>query len=283
MKVGYYPGCSLESTAWEYNDSIKDICKTLDVELREIMDWNCCGATSAHCIDEEASFMLSVRNLEIAEKEGLDIAVPCSGCFSRLKFAEKNALHNERFKDKSSFSGEIQIHDILTFLNQDEILKRIEKNVKNPLKGLKAAAYYGCMSLRPPAIVDSTDHENPLRIENIMDLLGIEVIDWSFKTVCCGGGLALSRTDIAKTLIYKIFSMAEEAGTDCLVTSCPMCQANLDSRMHDVSADFAKNFQIPVFYISELMGLAFGSRRTGKWFRKHLVNPKKILKMRGLV
>lgn len=282
MKVGYYPGCSLESSSPEYNSSVKDICGRLGIELNELEDWNCCGATSAHCIDEEAAFLLSARVLEIAEKDGLDLAVPCSGCFSRLKFAEKNA-RDPRFKGMTSFSGSIKIIDMLSLVSTEDIIEKIQNFTVKPLTNLKVAPYYGCMSMRPPKVTGVKDWENPDIMERIIKAVGAETIEWSFRTICCGGGLSLSRTDIARKMMLRILDMAEEAGADCLVTSCPMCQTNLDTRMKEISKEFSRDFYIPVLFFSELIGLALGSRDVKKWFRRHLVNPTKVLKERGLL
>ena len=282
MKIGYYPGCSLESSSPEYNNSVKDVCGRLGIELNELKDWNCCGATSAHCIDEEAAFRLSARILEIAEKDGLDLAIPCSGCYSRLKFAEKNAS-NPRFKGMTSFRGSIKILDMLSVFSSENIIENIKNLTVNPLSNLKVAAYYGCMSLRPPKVTGAKDCENPDILERIIKAVGADVIGWSFRTICCGGGLSLSRTDIARKMMLRILDMAEEAGADCLVTSCPMCQTNLDTRMKEISKEFSRDFHIPVLYFSELIGLALGSRNIKKWFRCHLVNPVKVLKEKGLL
>lgn len=283
MKVGYYPGCSLESTSQEYDWSIKEVCSKLQIQLSEIKDWNCCGATSAHCIDEKAAFLLSARNLEIAEEEGLDLAIPCSGCFNRLKFAEKNALNNPRFEGMSTYKGSIRVMDMLSVFSDETILEKLESMVVKPLNGLKVATYYGCMSLRPPKITDIKNCENPDSMENIMKAIGADIIDWSFRTVCCGGSLSLSRIDISTKMMFRIFDMADEAEIDCLVTSCPLCQTNLDTRMKDISKAYSRNFNIPILYFSELMGFAMGSKKAKGWFKKHLVNPMKILKKRGLM
>lgn len=282
MRIGYYPGCSLESSSPEYNSSIKDVCGRLGIELNELEDWNCCGATSAHCIDEDAAFRLSARILEIAEQTGLDLAVPCSGCFSRLKFAEKNAK-TERFKEQTSFNGSIQIIDMLSFLSSQDVIEKIENLITKPLTNLKVAAYYGCMSLRPPKVTGISDSENPGIMEKVISAVGAELVEWSFGTICCGGGLSLSRTDIARKMMFRILDMAEEADVDCLVTSCPMCQANLDTRMKEISKEYSRNFNIPVLFFSELIGLALGSKKAKKWFKNHLVNPVKILKQKGLI
>lgn len=262
--------------------SVKDVCARLGIELKELEDWNCCGATSAHCIDEKAAFLLSARVLEIAEKEGLDLAVPCSGCYSRLKFAEKNAVKPE-FSGMTSFRGSIRIMDMLTFLSSDDIVKKIEDLTVKPLNELRVAPYYGCMSLRPPGITDVKDCEDPDIMERIISATGAQVVEWSFRTVCCGGGLSLSRTDIARKMMLRIFEMAEEAEADCLVTACPMCQANLDTRMKEICSEFSRNFYIPVLFFSELIGLALGAGKIRKWLGHHLVDPSKILKKRGLL
>ena len=147
LNVSYYPGCSLDSTAVEYNESIKDVCSRLDIVLNELKDWNCCGATSAHCIDEDLSFQLSARNLEIAEKDEKDLVIPCSGCFNRIKTAEKNALHNTHFSEKSTYQGSIKIMDMLTFLSEKEILPQSLPEKLRP-KEVKSAESVENLSLK---------------------------------------------------------------------------------------------------------------------------------------
>jgi heterodisulfide reductase subunit B len=166
--------------------------------------------------------------------------------------------------------------------SSEEIIERIGNITTNPLKGLKVAPYYGCMSLRPPKVTDVADCENPDTMERIITATGADIVGWSFRSICCGGGLSLSRTDIVKKMMLRIFEMADEAQADCLVTSCPMCHANLDTRMEEISTEYSRDFSIPVLYFSEMIGLAMGMN-SKKWFKRHIISPVKMLKEKELM
>ncbi|PIX22913.1 MAG: disulfide reductase, partial [Deltaproteobacteria bacterium CG_4_8_14_3_um_filter_43_13] len=200
MRVSYYPGCSLESTARDYDESLRAVFDVLGIELRELEDWNCCGASSAHITDDFLSMALPMRNLEIAEKENNDLLIPCMACFNRLKSAEKAAIGEIKTDVKTSYKGKIKIKHILDFLSEDGNLALIERFVKKPLTGLKIVSYYGCLYARPPEITDVTDYEDPRSMDKLINILGAESRPWSFKTDCCGGNLALTRIDIVKRL-----------------------------------------------------------------------------------
>jgi heterodisulfide reductase subunit B len=280
LKVSYYPGCTLKGTAKEFDESTSEVCKALDIELVEIPDWNCCGATSAHVTNEYLSFALPARNLMLAQEMGQDIVVPCAACFNRLKFAEKEIL-NKKHKE-TGYRGDIRIMNLLDLLSQDETLKRIEKKIKKRLKGLKAVTYYGCLISRPPKITDIKNYENPEDMDKIITALGVSCLPWSYKTDCCGASLALTRTDITLKLVHRLFEMALEAGAECMVVACSLCHANLDTRQQEIADKYGKEYYIPIFYFTELMGLAMGHDVT-PWFRGHLVDPTRLLKSKGLM
>ena len=235
MKVSYYPGCSLEGTALDYAASIAGVTPLLDMELEEIEDWNCCGATAAHSINHKLSLALPARNLARAEKAGHDVVAPCALCFNRLKMAEKALLSPEGADLGVSYGGSIKIWDLLDYLAQPAILKTLAAKVVKPLKDLKAVGYYGCMVARPPKITDKADYENPQNLERLLKAVGATPLDWSYKTDCCGAGLAVSRPDIIDTLVQRLFDRALRAGAECFVVSCQMCQANLDMAQERIS------------------------------------------------
>ena len=283
MKVSYYPGCSLENTAVDYAASIAGVTPLLDVELEEIKDWNCCGATAAHSINQELALALPARNLMTAEQMGRDVVAPCALCFNRLKVAEK-ALKNPAGNPLGlSYPGTIKIWDLLDYLTQEDYLKILARKVKRPLQDLKAVSYYGCLVARPPAVTDKTDCENPQNMERLIEVLGATPLDWSFKTDCCGAGLALSRPDIIDTLTQRLYEKALAAGAECFVVSCQMCQANLDLTQERISKKFGKHYDLPVFYFTELIGLALGHPQVKEWLAKHLVNPLPLLQKKGLI
>lgn len=283
MKVSYYPGCSLHSTGREYGESTQEVCKILDIELEELPDWNCCGASSAHCTDEVLAIELATRNLVKAEDAGLDLVIPCAACFQRFKVAEKHITEGKEPAIDTPYQGKVPIKHLLDFLIEEENLKVIKEKIKKPLNGLKAVCYYGCLITRPPKVTDAKNYENPQAMDELLSLLGVEVYPWSYKTDCCGGSLMLSRPDIVAQLSGKLIQMAEDAGVDCVVTACPLCQANLDTKQAAISKNLGREVRFPTFYFTELLGLALGFGKADKWLRRHIVDPRDMLKSKGLL
>jgi heterodisulfide reductase subunit B2 len=277
MKVSYYPGCSLEGTAADYAASIAAVTPLLGLELAELEDWNCCGASAAHSLNHELSFELPARNLALARQAGMDVVVPCALCFNRLKAAEKEQQGREET------IGNIKIWDLLDFLTQESFLSTLGKKVVRPLTGLKAVGYYGCLASRPPAITDKKDWENPKDLERLLQVLQAEPLDWSYKTDCCGAGLAMARPDLIDTLVGRLYDRALAAGAECFVVACQMCQANLDLNQGRISKKTGKDYYLPVFYFTELIGLALGHPEAEGWLARHLVDPRPLLKDKGLL
>ncbi|HAR94956.1 MAG TPA: heterodisulfide reductase subunit B [Deltaproteobacteria bacterium] len=280
MKYAYYPGCSLESTAKEYDYSARAACGHLGIELAELKDWSCCGATSAHSTSHLLSLALPARNLALARDAMLDIAVPCSACYSRLKNADYVMRRDDAARREVEeaagidYRSKISVYSLLEAVVIGAGLKAVAEKVKKPLKGLKIACYYGCLLVRPPVVTGFDDTENPVLLDRLMETLGAEAVQWSYKTDCCGASLALSESGAVNGLVGVILEMASEAGASALVTSCPLCQANLEMRR-------AEDITLPVFYFTELMGLAFGLQDYRGWFQKHLVDPQPLLHSLG--
>jgi heterodisulfide reductase subunit B len=281
-EISYYPGCSLHGTAREYDDSIRGVSKLLDIQLYELEDWTCCGASSAHCTDEELAIELAARNLAIAERNDRELLVPCVACYSRLKAVEKEAKENSK-KVRFSYQGNVSIRYALDFFCDKGVLGEVKEKREKPLSGLKVACYYGCLTVRPPKVTGIREYENPQHMDRLMKYLGADPVPWSYKTDCCGASLVMTRTDIVKKLNDRLLSMALEAEADCLVTGCPMCQANLDTRQEELEKETGKKYHLPIFYFTELMGLALGHKDAKKWFRRHITDPMKVLKEKGLI
>lgn len=277
MEVSYYPGCALHGTALEYDESTKAVSRILGVELRELPDWNCCGASSAHSMDEALALRLSARNLDIARKSGMDMVVPCAACYSRLKAAAKEAPAGDG--EASNF----RILSLLEFMAAPGLWEKIGALKRHSLQGLKVVCYYGCLLVRPPKVTGAKQYENPEDMDRLMKLLGAQPIPWSYKTDCCGGSLVLTRTDIVRRLTGKLFDQALEAGAEAIVVACPLCQSNLDTRQEEISREAGREYDIPILYFTELMGLSFGHPEAPKWFRKHFVDPRKLLSTKGLL
>jgi heterodisulfide reductase subunit B2 len=284
MNVSYYPGCSLDGTAIEYNESLKKVAKTLGLELEELPDWTCCGSSSAHVTGDNLAVSLAGRNLIIADKIGKDLLVPCAACFQRLKAADKALKAGKSVAGSSHrYAGQFHIKHSADLIWEDFGEKAIMAKVKKSLESLSPVCYYGCLTTRPPKITDARDPEDPQAMDEIMKTLGAGVKDWSYKTDCCGGNLVLTHTELARKLIKKVLDMALEAEADCLVVGCPMCQSNLDTRQKEVRQDNGQEYKLPVYYFTELMGLAFGDPQVEKWLNKHLTEAKTLLREKGLL
>ena len=279
MKVSYYPGCALHGTALEYDESTRAVSQMLEVELCELPDWNCCGASSAHATDESLAEKLVARNLKIAQEQGMDVVIPCAACYSRFKAAGKeDRLSHQPPAEKQ----DIHILSLLEFMSSAALMDKIKALKKRPLSGLKVVCYYGCLLVRPPKVTGAKNYENPEEMDRLMTLLGAESIPWSYKTDCCGGSLVLTRTDIVRHLTQKLFDQALQAGAEAIVVACPLCQSNLDTRQEEISRASGKKYDLPVLYFTELVGLAMGHQDAGKWFKKHFVNPMKLFTSHGL-
>jgi heterodisulfide reductase subunit B len=281
MRVSYYPGCSLEATARDYRESLEYVCRELGIELAEVADWSCCGASAAHSTDEFLSLALPARNLALAEQAGLDVVVPCPLCFNRLKTAE-NILKREKPEGfPYDFQGRIKVWDLLDFLSRGETLARIRARVTRPLTDLTVVCYYGCMSSRPPRVTEARQPENPQAMDRLLAALGAQVQDWSYKTDCCGASHTVARPDIVQTLVQRLYERALEAGAEAIVVSCQMCQANLDLPQAKISEIFGKTYNLPVIYFTELIGAAWGAPETSSWLARHLVDPRPCLLPKG--
>ncbi|MBW2307556.1 MAG: CoB--CoM heterodisulfide reductase iron-sulfur subunit B family protein [Deltaproteobacteria bacterium] len=283
MIVSYYPGCSLESTASEYDQSLRAVCGEMGIELRELDDWNCCGASSAHCTNEKLSVALPARTLAIAQKHPEDLLVPCVACFSRLRWAEKRIKDGKAPDMEISYAGKVPIRHAVDILGQDEPVEIIKKKIRKPLAGLRLVSYYGCLTVRPPDVTGYSDFENPTDMDRLMEITGAEIIDWPYKTECCGGSLAISRPDLVVQLSGKLLSMVREAGAEAVVVGCPMCHANLDTRQEEISQQIGEEFHVPIFYFTELLGVAMGNPRAGQWLKKHIVDPRRLLANKNLI
>ncbi|MBN1289281.1 MAG: CoB--CoM heterodisulfide reductase iron-sulfur subunit B family protein [Actinobacteria bacterium] len=284
MTFSYFPGCSQSGIADEYGTSTEAVCTGLGIKLKELPDWSCCGASSGHMTRDLLGISLPARNLAIAKKEGHDIITVCAACYSRLKSSQLRILEDEDLAKKVErvvgadprFEGKVR--HLLDVIIRDVGLERIKEIRKVELEGLKAVPYYGCLLVRPREVSCCDSIENPDEIDRIVRSLGVEVRDWSYKTDCCGGSLSLSRTDIVARLVNNLFDRAEEAGANCIVTACPMCQGNLEMRQVPAKFSFKLNHKMPVFYFTELLGLAIGLPDVDKWLGKHLIDPLPLIR-----
>ncbi|MDJ0623838.1 MAG: heterodisulfide reductase-related iron-sulfur binding cluster [Desulfocapsaceae bacterium] len=269
MKLSYYPGCSLQGTALDYDKSVREVCAALDIDLLEIPDWNCCGASSAHMTNHEIGNRLPMRNLLLNLDHRHDILVPCAACYQRLRAADIALREDPEFWDVEAYSPDFRILHISTFLAEPEIIARIQEKIIRNLDDLPIACYYGCLSLRPPKVTGARNFEMPTTLETIVEALGAAPVRWAHRTECCSGSLTMARPDIARKLVGDINTAARRGGAKAFVTDCPMCQANLESRQLDNNPDDS----LPAFFATELIVAAMNGVYPQKQKKLHLVRP----------
>ncbi len=283
MKYSYYPGCTLHSTAIEYGWSTEAVCEALGIELVEIEDWNCCGASSAHSLDPHLALALPTRDLMRAQASGADIVMPCAACYGRIAAADHKMRTDAAWRKEmeaefqTEYIGAAHPRTLVDVLGNDLAPEALAARVKRPLHGLRTVSYYGCLLIRPPDLTNRWDDpEHPVVMDRILRTLGAEPVQWAHTVECCGASLALDRADVVTVLSGRIVQGANDAEADCIVCACPLCQANLDSRQKGISP------KVPVMYITELMGIALDLPQRNKWFAKHLVDPRPMLRSKGL-
>ena len=265
MKYTYYPGCSVLATAKHYQESIDAIAGVLGIELEELDDWNCCGATAYMSVKELMSFAISARNLALAEKFHRDLVTPCSACFTVLNktnqyFAEYPDLRKKLGQTLEaaglSYSGNIRVRHILDIVVNDVGNEKLASLVTRRLEGLKVAPYYGCQIVRPGT--DFDDPDDPQCMDRLIEALGATAVEYSMKAKCCGASLMGTQENLALRLCKNLLLEAERNEADCVITLCPLCQMNLDVYQRKVNRHFGTKFNIPVLYFTQLIGLALG-------------------------
>lgn len=290
MKVSYYPGCSLESTGKPYNDSTRQVCDALGVELLEVPDWACCGSSPALKMNGLLSAALSGVNLALLEKQDLtDVVAPCPFCYRRLLSAQDDMAQDAELKEKvqeaieADLAGNLKIYNLVELLREKVGLAAIADRLVKPLAGLKVVPFYGCYMVKPRQVTHCADPEDPTALDEILVALGAEVLDWDFKTECCGAGLSLSKTDTVIELSGRLVREAAHRGADAIVVACQLCQANLDLRQGQIGKKDKKKYHLPIIYFTQLMGLAFGLAPAALGLKHHLVDPVGLLKKKGLI
>ncbi|NTU96708.1 MAG: 4Fe-4S dicluster domain-containing protein [Chlorobiaceae bacterium] len=277
MTIGYYPGCSLSGTAMEYDVSVRKMCSLLDINLQDIKDWNCCGATSAHATNHKLAILLPARNQALADDQGFDyVLAPCAACqnrqvTTRLSLKESPELRAEIRSitgiEPTCRAEFIGVSQLLESLDPEELSKRVKK----PLEKLNLACYYGCLLVRPMEAMGFDDQENPRKMESLVAALGANPVEWAFKTECCGAGLTLAQQPLVEELTHEIAKNASLNGADAFVVACPLCHANLDMRQENMRKRFGDVKPMPVYYISELVAIACGADPAEVAVGKHFV------------
>jgi heterodisulfide reductase subunit B len=283
-QYSYFPGCSLKSTAVAYDQSVRAISASLGIELIELEDWNCCGTTAYSSIDRLESIAIPCRDLALAEKKGLDLVTPCTACFRTFERVNSHLKLYPFLKPKVDkvlaaagleYHGQVKVRHLVDVLINDVGIEAIASKVVNPLHGLRVAAYYGCLLVRPRVAFD--DPENPHSLDGLLERLGAEVVPFPAKGRCCGGSLVISNVDLALGLIQRILESADSNGAECIVTVCPLCQLNLDAYQGMVNSRFGTKFSLPIMFLSQLLGTALGIETKTLGYDRGIVSAEKVL------
>lgn len=280
----YFPGCSSEATAVGLDISTRAIAEVLGMELKELEDWNCCGSTPYGSLDETESIVIAARNLALAEKTGLDLVTPCSSCFVTLNKARIHMMEKPQLKEKVNaalaaanleYKGTVKVRLLIEALMSDITTKQISGKVKKPLKDLKVAPYTGCQEVRPKFGFDHP--ENPVALDDIVTAVGADVVPYPSKCKCCGGSAVIAEEGLTLELMYRLLDDAAKNGAECIVTPCPLCQMNLDAYQGKVNAKYNTKFNLPVLFVTQLIGVAVGLKADQLGLKKNIVSPNKVL------
>ncbi|HLN55112.1 MAG TPA: CoB--CoM heterodisulfide reductase iron-sulfur subunit B family protein [Bacteroidales bacterium] len=279
VKTGIYPGCSLEGSARDYNESVFALAGAFGIELHQVPDWNCCGATAAHNMNKELSLALPARILALAEKNGLEeIVVPCAACYSRLMVTKHELMQKPELRNRISevigidYRGTGRLLNVIEWVDK-YIAGKIESKLVKPFAH-KVACYYGCLLVRPNKILNYDRAENPETMDVVMKKIGATPVDFAFKTECCGAGLSISRTDLVSKLSGKIIEDAVHREAEAIIVACPMCHSNLDMRRPDINKYWNRKFDIPVIFLTQAIGLAVGLTPAEVGLKRHFVEVK---------
>jgi heterodisulfide reductase subunit B2 len=277
VDFGYYPGCALHGSSNDYGQSVRACLAACGVGLRELDDWICCGATAAHSLNHTLATALPARNLAIAERDGLtDLLAPCPMCSMELLKAQNALAASEPLRRKIAEVVELPIRGQTRVLNLIQVLQeigleRINEKAVRPLAEFHPACYYGCLLTRPPETLRFDDCEQPTSMETILRTLGAEPVEWNYQTECCGAGMTMADEEVVLELSHKILSNAGQHGADCIVVACPMCHVNLDMKQPAVERRFGCRHDLPVYYLSDLVGLALGLNEHTLGIDRHFV------------
>ena len=279
MKTGIYPGCSLNGSARDYNESVFALAEAFGLGFEQIPDWNCCGATAAHNLNKDLSLALPARILSLAEKNGMDeIVVPCAACYNRLTVTQMELKKNPELKNhiteilEMEYSGSSRIINVIEWIEK-YITPQLDGKIIKPYDH-KVACYYGCLLVRPHKVLGYDRPEDPQSMDRVMSKIGATPVYYPFKTECSGAGFSISRTDIVSQLSGKIIEDAESRGAEAIIVACPMCHSNLDMRRNDINKYWKKEFNIPVIFITQAICLAVGISPEKAGIKRHFVDVK---------
>jgi heterodisulfide reductase subunit B len=292
IKLSYYPGCTLKTNAKNFEDSVLAIHEKLDIKLEELPRWNCCGTVYSLATDDLIHHLAPIRNLiRVKEQKNNKLLTLCAMCYNTLKRANLKVqrepeslekINNLMYLEKVKYNGEVKILHLLEILRDEIGFSNLAKKVSLPLKNLKVASYYGCLLVRPKE-VGFDDPENPTIMEKLIETLGGEPIDFPYKIECCGSYQTVDNPNIVIERTYSILSSAKVNGAEIVIVSCPLCAFNLDHRQKETAQKYLEFSHIPVLYFTQILAIALGCSEEILRFDLHYIDPKPILKEKGLI
>lgn len=284
MKLGYYPGCSLEGISTEYDESMRALFAHLEITIEDLRDWICCGTLAAPSLSRLLGLATPLWNVAQAEKQGYDkLIAPCSACLYHFRHATKIITESPSLRADVEAVLELPldappstIHP-LELLSDDGFEQRIRGAVKRDLSNLKAVCYYGCHISRPAKLMQFDDPENPQSMDRLLNWVGIQTLDWPRKVDCCGAHFSMIKPDFVVDMCKHLFESAIEAGAEAIVVACPMCHANLDTRQEAIAEKLGRSLNMPVLYFSQVLGYAFGLSEQKLGLKRHIVDPLPLM------
>jgi len=284
MTLTYYPGCSLRHSSAEFDVSTRNVLAVLGVDFTEIPDWTCCGSTPAHMMDHLLAQSLAARNLRQAAEVGEELLAPCPSCYQRQKNAEIEIHKSDEFRAEvneildTPYTGHVIVYALpeylLKFVGED----KIAAFVKTDLSQLKVVPYYGCLLGRPSELTGECDNEQPMMMDLLLQAAGADVKWWNYKTECCGASVGMPKMEIQRRLSGKILEQALAAGADAIVVCCPLCHVNLDLKQGQINSYLGTDYEVPILYLPQVLGLALGLSAEAVMLNKNVVDPEPLIK-----
>jgi len=292
MKISYFPGCTLKNHAKNFEDSAICALNNLGIEVQELDRWNCCGTVFSFATDDLIHHLAPIRNLiRVKEQDSDKVMTLCAMCYNTLKRSnlrmqkDKESLdiiNDLMYREEVKYEGDVTVYHLLELLKEGIKFENLAAKVVKPIKKLKVASYYGCLLVRPKEI-GFDDQENPTILDNLMEALGADPIDFPYKTECCAAYQTVDKPEVVADRTYQILTSAQEHGAEVVVVSCPLCAFNLDHRQKHTLRKYPEFKHIPILYFTQLLAIALGCPEETLRLDLHYVDPKPILKEKALI
>jgi heterodisulfide reductase subunit B len=284
MTLAYYPGCSLRHSSEELDHSTRKVLEVLGVEYKDVPDWTCCGSTPAHMMDHLLAQALAARNLRQAAEVGDELLAPCPSCYQREKNAALEINESDEFRAEVNevldkpYDGKVTCYSLPEYLIEFVGEEKVASLVKTDLSQLKVVPYYGCLLGRPGELTGEADQEQPMMMDLLLQAAGVDVKWWNYKTECCGASVGMPKEEIQRKLSGKILEQALAAGADAVVVCCPLCHVNLDLKQGQINKALGTDYKVPILYLPQVLGLAFGLSADDVMLKKNIVDPEPLVK-----